>query len=101
MPNHPLHYDEFTESLAGLSKYHNQRRQCAEYKKRVEVLKRVVDGELTLKQKQCVKLYYYEKKGIAEIADILCVDISTVSRHLQRARRRIQKVMCYYFPKLK
>ena len=100
MPKTLLRLDAFTEALAGLSEYSKQTESNAEYQEWLTVLRRIVEGELTHKQKQCVTLYYYENKSLTEIAEMLRINISTVSRHLQKARNRIEKIMCYYFPKL-
>ncbi len=42
----------------------------------------LVDVELTSRQRQILKMYYFEGKTQEEIAEQLCLTQSTVSRHL-------------------
>ena len=49
----------------------------------------VIKNGLTPRQKQMVVLYYYEGMKMKEIAALLEVDPTTVSRTLTRARRNI------------
>lgn len=58
----------------------------------------VAEGELTPRQKQCVRLCYGQGKSEREIAEILGVAPSTVCRHLEKALRRIRRVIGYYYP---
>lgn len=63
------------------------------------VLHNVIDNELTERQKEIVMLYYFNNKNILEISRELGLNKSTVSRHLQRARDKIERVLRYgYFP---
>lgn len=60
-------------------------------------LREVVAEELSQRQKQFVVLYYYDKHTMLEIAEICEVNVSTVSRTLQRARKNIADRIKYYF----
>ena len=51
--------------------------------------------ELTLRQQEAVYLYYIRQMPMREVAEILGVDISTVSRTLKRARARLHRVLGY------
>ena len=51
--------------------------------------------ELTIRQQEAVYLYYVRQMPMREVAETLGVDISTVSRTLQRARARLQRVLGY------
>lgn len=63
------------------------------------VLHNVINNELTDRQKEIVLLYYFNNKNVSEISRELGVNKSTVSRHLSRARERIERVLKYgYFP---
>ena len=58
-------------------------------------LKRVMDAELTEKQRRAVVGYYLEKKNMAQLAREYGVNKSTICRTLQRAERRMQRCLRY------
>lgn len=59
------------------------------------VLPRVIDEKLTLRQRQCVQMYYFKKLNMQEIGEVLGIDRTTVSRNLSRARKRIRTSLEY------
>lgn len=71
-----------------------------EYRRMVRVIQRAVDGELTERQRECVRLYYYEGHKMAEVAGILGIQTPAVSRHLKKARVRLENVLGYLFDRL-
>ncbi len=99
MGNRSLFLDKFTESLVSVSNYNKDmfNGEDMNYKKMVGSLKSIVNGELTEKQRQCVWLYYGEMRKMKDIADELGIGISSVSRHIKKARLRVEKTMRYYF----
>lgn len=66
-------------------------------KKVRHALVEIIKNDLTERQKETVVLYYYKKMTMTEIADILGVNVSTVSRTLARARKNICDRTKYYF----
>ena len=56
-----------------------------------------IDEELTHKQREVLLLYYFEGKSTIEIAKMLGINKSSVSRLLSRAKMRIEKVLKYNF----
>ena len=99
MANKKLTLDSFTESLAGFKLYQNNNLENddKERKRKLNLLKKVIDGELTPKQKMCFLLYYVEMKKMADISQILGIDISCVSRHIKKGKDRIKKTIGYYY----
>lgn len=61
----------------------------------VRRMKNVIDRELTWHQRRMVMGYYYEKKTVTQLAAELGVNKSTVSRTLNRARRRMSRCLRY------
>ena len=51
--------------------------------------------ELTERQQEAVYLYYVQQMPMREVAAIQGLDISTVSRSLARARKRLYRVLGY------
>lgn len=93
-----LYLDNFTESLAGMELFKKDLvGNSAEHRKMLNLLRKVIGGELTDKQKICISMYYGDRMKMKEIADVLKIDVSCVSRHIKKARERIHKTMKYYF----
>lgn len=71
-----------------------------EHKKMLKVLTRAIEGELTERQKECIKLRYFDGMKVKEVAEKLGVTPPTACKHLKKARLRLEKVMGYSFPRL-
>lgn len=59
-------------------------------------LRRVIAEQLTDRQREVAVLYFYKKLNIPQIAELLRVNKSTVSRTLARALKHINDHMKYY-----
>lgn len=100
MRNKVLTLDNFTESIASMDEFKkilSEQTTDTEYKRMIKSLKNIVAGELTTKQKICVSLYYGDMKKMGEIAKELGIGISSVSRHIKKAKQKVQKTMTYYY----
>ena len=66
---------------------------------RLERLRRnlsvAMDEELTPRQRQLLRMFYYEGKNVTDIARELSVNKSTVSRTLHRAQDRLRRSLRY------
>ncbi len=60
-------------------------------------LRDILRTELTERQRELLILYYYEGLRETEIALVLHLHKSTVSRTLNRARSRVRKHLRFYF----
>lgn len=49
-------------------------------------------SEMTLKQRQAIKLLYYKDLSVISVASIMDCDISTVSRHRKAGLKHITKI---------
>ncbi len=58
-------------------------------------VKRVIEGELTPKQRQVLTDYYFRQLTIPEIAREQGINKSSVCRTLHRAEQRLQKYLKY------
>ncbi|WP_312695336.1 sigma-70 family RNA polymerase sigma factor [Caproiciproducens sp.] len=63
-------------------------------------LRRAMEGELTERQRDCIRLRYFEQKSVQEVAEAMGITPPTVSKHLKKARARLHKVMGYSFSRL-
>lgn len=59
------------------------------------LLRRAIPRELTGRQQECVRLYYFQGLTEEETARRMGISRPTVCRHLQKARRNLQGVMTY------
>ncbi len=93
-----LSLNEFTESLAGMIEYSKslQITNEKEYKKLLRILSKIISGELTCRQQQCIIMRYYKNLTVTEIAYQLGIGKSTVSRHIKKAKFRLYKLLDYY-----
>lgn len=92
--------EQYLGSDAGTSPLARDSDEDVEYRRMVRVIQRAVDGELTHRQRECVQLYYYDGYKMAEVAAILGIQTPAVSRHLKKARGRLENVLCYLFDRL-
>ncbi len=61
-------------------------------------LRRAMERELTGRQLECVRLYYFSQLTQEQIARTLCIGRPTVCRHLQKARARLKHAVSYVLP---
>lgn len=61
------------------------------------ILLKIINNELTPRQKEIIMLYYFQERNISEIGEMLGVSPASVSVTLKRAKNRVIKYMKYYF----
>ena len=96
--NTKLSLDEFTESIVGMMEYNKDLNFTneSEYKQLLRILTKVIVGELTGRQQQCLVMRYYQNLTVTEIAIRLGIGKSTASRHIKKAKTRLYKLLDYY-----
>ena len=80
------------QMLRNLMQYAGQERGIA------RLFRTAWQEELTERQEQMVRMYYIEQHTMREIAAILEVNVSTVSRTLSAARTKLRRVLKYTNP---
>ena len=68
-----------------------------EREKMLIFLRKAIENELTHKQKYCVTEYFINNKKMSDIANELGIDKSAVTRHIQRAVKKIKNKTIYIF----
>lgn len=58
-------------------------------------LHRVIEAELTQKQREILVAYYFQDKSMTQIARERGISVSTVSRTLHRAEVRVRRCLQY------
>ncbi len=88
---------EFDSKLSNLA-FSEDNEECTEKREKIrKIMARIIKNDLTARQREIIVLYYYSGKGVTEIAQILKIAPSTVSRTIKAARNKIFKYMKYYF----
>ena len=62
----------------------------------IKIMRNIIENELSERQRQMIVLYYFNRLNIPEIAEMLGVNRSTVSRTISRGRRNILEKMKYF-----
>ena len=73
----------------------NEESEAARIKHQQEVLARIIQNELTEKQRQTFLAYHIQKKTIPQIAAEQGVNKSTVSSTLKRTEQKIGRITQY------
>lgn len=60
------------------------------------ILSKAIRNELTVNQRICLVEYYLNGKKMKDIAELLSLNPSTVSRHIRRAREKLRRIADYY-----
>ena len=68
----------------------------SEIVKMKHILKQAVTNELTTRQRECVEMYFYDGMKMKEIAILLCLSPSTVTRHIKAGVKKLKNVAKYY-----
>jgi RNA polymerase sigma-70 factor (ECF subfamily) len=86
-------YYNYDEELYRNSKAYGSNRR--EIEKLSENLKDAIKNDLTPRQMELVNLYYFQHMTMPEIAKMLCINKSTVSRILKSARLKLRTILKY------
>ncbi|MDE6502648.1 MAG: sigma-70 family RNA polymerase sigma factor [Ruminococcus sp.] len=62
-----------------------------------KLLLKVINNELTPRQKEIIMLYYFKEMDIVAISEQLAITPQAVSAVMSRARIRMYRIMKYYF----
>ena len=69
---------------------------CSDCARAKMILLKVINNELTPRQKEIIVLYYFQKKDIVAISRELDVTPQAVSAAMSRARLRMFRILQYY-----
>ena len=84
------YYNEYREYLLQLGEDNSRSHSIL-----LRNLSRAIREELTDKQWQAMRLYYIDQIKMEDIAEILGVNASTVSRNIARGRARLHRCLRY------
>lgn len=89
-----LSFDEMKEFI-GQSDHKEDSNNKDEIKRAIKVMRAAMQNELTDRQRECMELYFFSGVKEVEIAEMLGVNKSTVSRHISRGKNRLKKYIAY------
>lgn len=91
--------DEFNEQLLSVRSYietnAGDNREMLD--RSVRLLRCAIDSELNPIQRDMTIKYYFEGLTMQQIGDVYGFNRATVSRHLDRARKRLQRALKFTF----
>ena len=92
-----IHFtDENTSTILFSSVVPNGTTNSESRRKMKEIISKAIVTELTDMQRICLTEHYLNDKKQKEIASELGLNASTVSRHITKARRKLQNIASYY-----
>lgn len=83
------------EGLLGQNDFDGQSTNLRSLSAAKIVLKSAIEFELTKRQRECIKLYFYSGLTEEQTAHELGITKSTVCRHLQKAKSRLSRAVQY------
>jgi len=87
-------YDRL-ENVLGRPDFEEESTNLGNLRAAKAVLQAALELELTDRQRDCVRLYFYEGLTEEETGRRLGITKSTVCRHLQKAKKRLGKAVSY------
>ena len=83
------------EGRIAYNSYLSRGTNSADRSKMKNFLSLALGDDLTPRQRDCVKMYYFDGMKMREIAKALDIHPSTVTRHLQVSRRKLKNLSKY------
>ena len=97
MPRNFVNAQEHVFEEAAFLAYRSSGDTNASDKQRMKnILSKAIHNELTENQRFCLVEDYIHGKKMKEIASMLSLNPSTVSRHIERARQKLRHIADYY-----
>ena len=82
-------------NLVSYSVYQSAGTNKTDLAKMRQLLSIALKTELTGRQRECLEMYYYKNLKMVEIASLLSVSPSTVTRHIKAAHKKLKNVAKY------
>lgn len=97
MPRNFVNADDFVFEEAAFLAYQSSGETNIRDKSRMKaILLRAIRNELTDNQRTCLVEYYINGKKMKDIAQMLSLNPSTVTRHIRRACEKLRHIAEYY-----
>ena len=86
----PEYFNEYKLYLTALGQDNSKTRNLL-----IRNLGMAINDELTPRQRQVIKMYYINQMKMSDIASVLGINTSTVSRTMKRARNSLRRCLKY------
>ena len=86
---------EKSDHLVSYELYNSHGSNESTISKMKHILSVALKNELTERQRECLELYYYKNMKMYEIASLLSLSPSTVTRHIKAAEKKLKSVAKY------
>lgn len=84
------------DSYISFTKYQSKGTNSSKLNEYKNGLRKIIDNELTEKQRFCFCQHYYENKSVKEISNALGIVEATVYKHIRTAMKIIKKFVETY-----
>ena len=91
----PISITEKNTNRVSFEKYNSSGTNESSIDKMKHILCLALQCELTQRQRECLELHYYKNMKKCEIAEVLSITPSTVTRHIKAAERKLKSVAKY------
>ena len=88
--------DDNNSDIIAYSLYQQGSSNRLERERMKHILTRAIRRELTDRQRDCITMYYLEGMKVKDIATAMHLSRSTVTRHIQSATHKLQRIASYY-----
>lgn len=97
MPRNETFVDDTVyDKLSYLSYTRSGSTSSAEKTKMKRFLHKAIDAELSYMQRYCLLEHYINGRKMKDIAKTLSLNPSTVTRHIKKAKEKLQHIASYY-----
>lgn len=69
---------------------------CEDRNRMKQILSQAIVSELTMRQRECIMMYFYDNKKMKDIATELSLSPSTVTRHIKAGLNNLKSIAKYY-----
>lgn len=97
MPRNHVVVDDYVYEQAAFLAYRSAGETSTRDKAKMKhILQKAIVNELTDTQRLCLIEHYINGKKMKDIAKMLSLNPSTVSRHISRAKEKLRHIASYY-----
>ena len=92
-------FNNFSDLIFSVKNFEqiNSNNNSQKYRDMLKIIKKIIQNDLTQRQKECLIMYYKKNLNIIKISKILGICPSTVWRHIKISQKKIKNIIKYYY----
>ena len=92
-------FNNFSDLIFSVKNFEqiNSNNNSQKYRDMLKIIKKIIQNDLTQRQKECLIMYYKKNLKIIKISKILGICPSTVWRHIKISQKKIKNIIKYYY----